>query len=172
MERPKIVIQREPIDTILEIIGLIGLTALIVLPLLHYSELPERIPSHYNVAGEPDGFSGKAILWTLPLIGLVLYFALTYLNKFPHIFSYPVEITKENAVRQYKNAMRMNRTLKVIISSVFAYITWATISTALGKMNGLGVMFLPIFLTITLGGLAYFVVKSIKDKKNTTGNYA
>ena len=35
-----------------------------------YPELPERIPIHFNAAGEVDGWGKKGMIWTLPLIGL------------------------------------------------------------------------------------------------------
>lgn len=164
MERPKIEIQKEPVDYILEILGIIGLAALIIAPLLFYSELPDKIPMHYNATGEPDGFGGKFILWLLPLVGLFLYLGLTWLNRFPHVFNYPIQISEENAERQYKNSVRMIKTLNALITLSFAYMTWATINTAMGKMDGLGGLFLPIFLTITSGSLAYFIIKSIKSK--------
>ncbi len=71
MTRPKIKIEPEPIDRIVESIGVIGIILLIGLPVFYYSSLPDIIPKHYGLSGEPDGFSGKGIIWTLPAIGLV-----------------------------------------------------------------------------------------------------
>ena len=164
MTKLKIEIEPEPIDRIVESIGVIGVILLIGLPIFHYSSLPDIIPRHYGLSGEPDGFSGKGIIWTLPAIGLVMYVGMAILNKFPHIFNYPKEITSENAKRQYKIATKLVRFLNTIIVCVFCYITYATIQTVLGKQSGLGSYFTPIFVVLIFGTIGIYLYKSIKEK--------
>ena len=164
MTRPKLKIEPEPIDRIVESIGVIGVILLIGLPIIHYSGLPDIIPRHYGLSGEPDGFSGKGIIWTLPAIGLIMYVGMAILNKFPHIFNYPKEITSENAERQYKIATKLVRFLNTIIVCVFCYITYATIQTALGKQSGLGSYFTPIFVVLIFGTIGIYLYKSIREK--------
>ena len=163
MTRPKIKIENEPIDWIVQSIGIIGIILLIGLPIFHYSSLPDIIPRHYGFNGKPDGFSGKGIIWTLPAIGLVMYVGMAILNKFPHIFNYLIEITSENAERQYKIATKLLRFLNTIIVCVFCYITYATIQTALGKQSGLGSYFTPIFMVLIFGTIGIYLYKSIKE---------
>jgi uncharacterized membrane protein len=164
MTRPKIKIKSEPIDRIVESIGVIGIILLIGLPVFYYSSLPDIIPRYYGSSGEPDGFSGKGIIWTLPAIGLVMYVGMAMLNKFPHIFNYLIEITTENAERQYKIATKLLRFLNTIIACVFCYITYATIQTALGKQSGLGSYFTPIFMVLIFGIIGIYLYKSIREK--------
>ena len=163
MTRPKIKIENEPIDWIVQSIGIIGIILLIGLPIFHYSSLPDIIPRHYGFNGKPDGFSGKGIIWTLPAIGLVMYAGMAILTKFPHIFNYLIEITSENAERQYKIATKLLRFLNTIIVCVFCYITYATIQTALGKQSGLGSYFTPIFMVLIFGSIGIYLYKSIKE---------
>ena len=160
MERPKIKIKLTTADVVIELIGFIGLILMIGLPLYFFDQLPETIPRHYGANGEPDGFSGKGIIWTLPAIGLVLYLGMYWLNKYPHSYNYPQKVTEENAERLYSVATKMIRTLNAIITCMFAYITFATIQTALGNQSGLGKLFLPISLLLTFGVLGYFTIKS------------
>ena len=68
MERPKLKIELAPVDKATELIGIIGLLILIALPIYFFDKLPEIIPRHFAANGEPDGFSGKGIIWTLPII--------------------------------------------------------------------------------------------------------
>ena len=157
MERPRISIKLEPIDLIIEGIGILGLIALITLPFMYYNLLPETIPRHFGITGEVDAYSGKGLIWILPLIGILMYVGMFWLNKYPHIFNYPQEITKENAERQYKMATRMIRVLNAIITCVFAYITYTIIQTALGNQEGLGSLFTPVFLILVFGTLVYFL---------------
>lgn len=170
MERPRIKIEKNLVDIATEIIGILGLILLIGLPLYYFDKLPETIPRHFGANGQPDGFSGKGIIWTLPIIGIVMYIGIFWLNKYPHIFNYPQQVTKENAERLYKIVTRMIRTLNAIISCVFAYITYSTIQTALGNQNGLGAWFNLVFMILMFGITGYFLYKSMSKKSQTANN--
>lgn len=160
--RPRIHIKRDTIDWTMEIAGVVFLLLMIGLPVYYFSELPETIPRHFNAAGEPDGFSQKSIIWVLPTIGLIMYCGMFAINQYPHIFNYPTEITEENAERQYRNVTKMIRTLNVIIAGSFLYIVYRTIRTALGGVNGLGTLFLPIFILLMFGVIGIYVYRAIK----------
>jgi hypothetical protein len=89
---------------------------------------------------------------------------MTILNKFPHIFNYPTNITQDNALRQYSNATRLLRYLKLIIVFIFGLIVFKVIQNANGEADGLGVWFLPLVLGLTFIPLTYFGIKSFKAK--------
>jgi len=101
----------------------------------------------------------------LPLIATVLFVGLTFLNKFPHIFNYPTNITPHNALRQYTNATRMIRYLKLVIVVIFGLIAFKTIQNGNGEANGLGIWVLPLTLGLIFIPLIYFVIKSFKTKQ-------
>jgi len=96
-ERPKIKLELTTADNTFEIIGWLLIISVWGLTITNYANLPETIPTHYNGAGQADGFGGKATILTLPLIATVLFVGLTILNKFPHIFNYPTNITQDNS---------------------------------------------------------------------------
>ena len=163
-ERPKLKIQLSPMDQVFELLGWGVLLALWVWTVSSYSSLPDSIPTHFNAAGEADDFGRKASIFGLPVIATLLYIGLTLLNRFPHIFNFPTPITQDNALRQYTNATRMIRNLKLILVLVFAGISFQTIKQANGEAAGLGVWFLPVTLGAIFLPLLYFVIKSIKEK--------
>lgn len=162
MERPKFVPPREGIDLIWEALGLAGLIALIGVALYYYPSLPERIPRHFNAAGEADAYGPKATLFLLPIIGTVLYAGLTILNRHPYLFNFPCEVTPENAGRLYRSGMRMISSLKAVILISFAYISWRAILMALGEAEGLGGYFLPVFLLAVFGPIGYYIYSMLK----------
>lgn len=164
MYKPKIKITREPVDWIVEAIGMVALLMMVALPLVYYHALPENIPSHFNALGEPDGFSGRATVWIFPATGLILYLGMAILNRYPHIFNYPVKITENNALRQYKNATRLIRVLNTVLACGFCYIVYATIQTASGIQAGLGKYFMAVFLTGVFGPIVFYFYKAIKEK--------
>lgn len=164
MERPKIKIESGKIDLTLETIGVLGLTVTFLLLILNYNDLPEIMPGHFNAAGQSDGFGNKAILWALPGAALTLYILMTIVLRYPHVFNYPMEITAENAERQYRNAVMMMRVLKTLLVFVFSYLTYAVIQNGLGKMDGLGVLFLPLSLIPVLGTIGIFIYRGYRLK--------
>jgi uncharacterized membrane protein len=164
-ERPKLKIQLSPTDQALELLGWGVLLALWVWTGTSYSSLPDSIPTHFNAAGEADGFGRKASIIGLPLISTLLYFGLTVLNRVPHIFNFPTPITPDNALKQYTNATRMIRFLKLILVLVFAGISFQTIQQANGTGEGLGLWFLPLTLVLVFMPLVNFVVNSLKKSQ-------
>jgi uncharacterized membrane protein len=117
---------------------------------IHYSALPETIPSHFNSFGTPDGYGSKTSIIALPLIGVVLFFLLSFINKLPRKFiNYPYKITLENEERQHKNTIMMLAFLRTLLTLMFSYLTYYSIQTGLGKAEGLGSHFTLIFLGLT-----------------------
>jgi len=163
-ERPKLKIQLSPMDQVLELLGWGVLLALWVWTGSSYSSLPDSIPTHFNAAGEADDFGRKASIFGLPVIASLLYIGLTFLNRVPHIFNFPTPITQDNALKQYTNATRMIRYLKLILVLVFTGISYQTIQQANGTGEGLGLWFLPLTLVLIFVPLIYFVSKSFQTK--------
>jgi hypothetical protein len=163
-KRPRIKLQLNQTDKVLEIIGWISVFGIWALPLINYFDLPEIIPIHFNGAGKADRFGNKTHIFVLPIISSLLFIGLTILNKRPHVFNYPGQITKENAVHQYTYATRMMRVLKLVIVLLFGLIVFKTIQNVNGHADGLGTWFLPftigVFIILTL----YFLMMSMKDK--------
>ncbi len=164
-ERPKITLIPTNADKLVELLGWLILLALCTLTINHYSALPDTIPTHFNAAGEADGFGSKVSIIALPVIASVLFIGLTLLNRYPHSFNYPTAITQDNALRQYTLATRMLRYLKLVLLLVFGGIEFMTIQNATGKAAGLGVWFLPLTLVLVFLPLIYFVVKSVQSNK-------
>ena len=165
--RPKIKLKLSSHDWVIEFLGLSFLIILIAIPLFYYNQLPERIPTHFNAAGEPDGFGGKSSLFLLPATGFFMYVLFTVLEAFPHIYNFPVSITSENAEVQYRLATRLMRILKTVILIVFSFISWMSIRTAAGNAAGLGKMFLPVFMILTFGVVIIYLVQAMNNRHHS-----
>ena len=87
------------------------------------------------------------------------------MERVPHLFNYPIEITEKNAVFQYKNARMMSLFLKVEIILLFLYTSWESVHIAKGDEGGFGMAPLPILLIFLLGSIAFFVTRSIRNAK-------
>lgn len=132
----------------------------------HYAALPDTIPIHYNAVGEVDNFGNKKSLFLLPTIATVIVLIFGYLSKLPHTFNYMVDITQDNAQKQYTIASRMLRYLKLSISCVFFLIFFRTLQIVNGKAGALGKYFLPFTLAIIFLPILYFLVQSVRATRH------
>jgi uncharacterized membrane protein len=165
MNMPNIKVTITKFDTFLEIIALLLLIFFWIFNVVHFKDLPETIPIHFNGSGTADGFGPRASIFALPIIGTIIYIGLTVLQKYPKYSNFPVKITEENAQYQYTNATKMLRVLKIIILILFFMIDYFTMLTAIGKEDGLGKWFLPFTLGILIVPIVYFFIQSKKSNK-------
>lgn len=130
--RPKIKLTLTAVDKLLEIIGWIVVFVMWAIVVVNYSKLPDIIPIHFNAEGVVDGYGSKSMIWILLLVGSILYAGMTYLNKFPHVFSFTTTITPENALQQYTITTKMLRYVKLLIVLIICYLLFKTIYIPLG----------------------------------------
>jgi uncharacterized membrane protein len=164
-EKPKLKLELTTFDKTLETLGWTSILVIWVLVIINYTNLPDTIPTHYNGAGQADRFGRKGNILTLPLIATVLFIGLTILNKFPHVFNYPTNLTADNALKQYTNATRLIRYLKLIIVIIFGLIAFKTIQNTNRQADGLGIWFLPMALGLIFIPFTYVIIKSFKATK-------
>lgn len=157
-------IPRSRVETILEILALLGVVLSLSMVGINWSELPDRIPTHFNVFGDADSWGGKATLFILPGFIILIYALLSIAMRYPHGFNYPWPITTDNVTTQVRIARLTIRLLKVEVIWLLLTIDYFTIQTAKGNTNGLGVAFLPIALIIIFGTIAYQIYRAYKAK--------
>lgn len=152
MTRPKIKINLDNTDRILISIGMLSLVILFGSPLCYFNSLPETIPIHFDLYGNPDGFANKNNVWATPIIASLLYAGMNQLIKYPHLFNYPIKINEKNAAKHYQKAIKLLRTLNTIIVVLLTSISCGSIQTALGNQKGLN----PNVMVV--GGVFIFLV--------------
>jgi uncharacterized membrane protein len=163
-QRPKLKIPMDRIDLYLEITAIMLLLFCVFTTLIIWSQLPERVPIHFNITGQADRYGSKAsFLIILPVL-LFLYLAFTILGKFPHIYNYVVKITKKNAEKQYRLAKRLISVLKNEIIIIFIIIQQSILSAAKSGVFPLKMNIGPIILIIILGTVAYYIAESYKAR--------
>ena len=150
--RPKLKIPFETIDIVIELASIAALIIMWGCLILSFGELPNELPSHFDGAGKPDNYGGKSMLWFLVILATVLYIGLFILNRYPHLHNYMVNITEENAYKQYQLSTRFLRIINFLCAVMFAYIVYKTIAVAEGSAQGLGNGFL-----FTVLGLSFIV---------------
>lgn len=148
----------------LELIGLLALVFLFwtAWSALHGANpLPDRVATHFDLAGNPNGWGSPKGLIFFPFLGCVLYLALSLVSQFPTTFHYPVRVTPNAVARLRKVTVDMVTWLKVEMACLFASLQWAFIQAARTGDGRLFPKILPfliatIFITIGWHWIAMF----------------
>ncbi len=160
-KRPVIQLSNSPLDWLGEFLALLGILLMVGAIARYYPQLPATIPTHFNAAGEIDGWGGKHTLFMMPALGIfLLYLPMTILQRFPHIYNYMWPITEENARVQYQMARTFMIWLKVETVWLFTLISWETIQLALKNYTEPRINYYiwPILALITLTIALYMYV--------------
>lgn len=146
MSRPKIKVPLQSLDLILELSTISVLLLTCGYAIFQYAHLPDTIPTHFNAAGEADSFGSKSSIFTIPAIGMAVYVLILIVNRYPHVHNYMVEITAENALKNYRVSMRILRFVNLFCIALMGYITYAIVRASSGETMTLGSWFLPLVI--------------------------
>jgi uncharacterized membrane protein len=130
----------------------------------YWSDLPDKVPVHFDFSGEPDSWESKGMIALLPGVTIFLYALLTFVSRYPHHFNYLYEITEENAATQYRLGRTMLAVLKTEIIWLFTIMTWEGIAVALDRCKGLTFSMPIVFMALITGTLIIYIVKSKRAK--------
>jgi len=138
----------------LEIVALFVVAAMIWLAVIAWPTLPDRIPTHYGVSGEPNSWGSKSTIWILIGIGSVLYGLLSLLPRFDGLWNLPVAITPENRARLMPLVQEMSTVLKLVVLPIFLWIVWCQT-----QQRNLGPWLLPYTLVSSIGTAIFYQVR-------------
>lgn len=142
---------------LLEVLSLLGIVAGVILLWSAWPELPEKVPSHFNLSGQPDGWAGKSILYLFIAVPLFICGLMTAVNRGNIRPSNAKDLPPE-AVAEATTIMRtFLNMLKAELIWFFVLIEWRTLDVALGKADGLGVWFVPSLISLILVSVAVFL---------------
>jgi hypothetical protein len=134
-----------------EALALMGLLAAIVIPPAYWSGLPEEIPIHFNLAGEPDRWGGRGAVIAPAAVVVFLYIVLTGVCFLPERY---INVPRRVPPRI---GFELTQCMKMEIVWLFAALEWTSIQVALGARQNLGVTVLA-GLVIIFGTIAIYLV--------------
>lgn len=118
-------------------------------PLLFWSRLPDRIPGHYNGAGEIDRWADKWELLLLPVFGVLLYLFLSFC-----CWLVGEAARKGEAPR---SAYTWLAGIKLVVIGTFAVIEW---HSALARQ--LGTWLLPADIALLAVLMTGFLISALR----------
>jgi uncharacterized membrane protein len=155
---------RSSYEKTLEVLAFIGLILGPIILLVHWSDIPSRVPNHFGTTGEPNSWGGKSILIVYMIITVSLFSVFTFAGQFPHKCNYAWPITEANASAQYQIARSMLSCLKAQSMWLFVFLEWKTTQIAREGTGGLGVYSLPVFLLFTIGTVGFYLLKGYRNR--------
>jgi uncharacterized membrane protein len=96
-----------------------------ILVTICYQDLPDIIPSHFNIKGEVDGYGDKSTIIIPLMIHIGITLLLSWIGNHPEKHNYSVTITEENKAAQYALSSRLMRNLNIVIGSIFTTISYS-----------------------------------------------
>jgi len=159
-ERPKITVPYEQIDILVELMNICLLLLIWGYAIVEYAKLPDTIAIHFNAQGVADGHGNKMMLWLMPALATFIFFVMFIINKFPHVHNYMVNITEENALKNYRLSTRVLRLVNLYCLLLFAAITYEIISMSKGNestffVNGFIIFSLIVPILIVIVAIYY-----------------
>ncbi len=124
-KKPKLKIKLTKFDWSIEAIIIAMLLFHLYFVIFNYFKLPDIVPTHYSgISGGADAFGSKEAIFLMPGIAILFFVGLSFINKYPHIFNYPIDITEENAFKEYRLITRFIRFIKLEIILMFGLFSF------------------------------------------------
>ncbi|MGA8042149.1 MAG: DUF1648 domain-containing protein [Terracidiphilus sp.] len=124
--------------------------------------LPERIPTHFDAAGNANGWGSPAMLLLLPVIGAGVYLAMGVVARFPGAFNYPVQVRPEFRERAQELTLEMIAWLRAELACLFLVLQWMIIEAARSGQGKAFPLVMPPFLVVVLGTIGWFVLALVR----------
>ena len=134
---------------IIEGVCAVVLLGMILGPLLFWGAIPDRIPGHYNGAGEVDRWTGKWELLLMPVFGALMYMFLSFC-----CWLVGESARKGEAPR---SAYTWMSGTKLIVIGTFAVIEW---HSALARP--MGTWLLPVIIALLAVWMTGFFISVLR----------
>lgn len=140
------------------IAGLLLIAWITVQALYGPESLATRIATHFDAAGNANGWGPRGALLGLPIAAILLYTLMTVVARYPTVFNFPVRVTPRTRPRLEALALDMTAWLKAEIVWLFAWIQHVTIEFARTGRNSLSPFFMPVVLAVVLITVVGYVI--------------
>jgi len=131
--------------------------------------LPDRVPTHFDITGQPNAWGSPSAMFLLPAIAGVVYLLLTVGALFPASFKFPIRVTAENRPRLEALSRQMLAFLKLYMVCLFTWIQWSMIDAMRQERFTMSPVTMPVFLAVVLGTTLAHIVAMIRAGRPGSG---
>ena len=101
-------------DRILELLALFLFVIIVVTTILFYQSAPERIPIHFNLEGNADGWGGRGYYIATSIVGALVMGLCNMAAYYPKMVNLPIRLNPKRLAVQHMWMGRMMRTLSLV----------------------------------------------------------
>ena len=146
-------------DRILELVAAAMAVIMLVLTGVLYSKAPDTVPTHFNFAGDADGWEGKGFYWILAaimLVGMAICASAAYNRKLVNL---PIRLKPEVFYRQIGLISRMCRIMTIVLSFIWLAVLLAMSANFIGMSEGVSVALIPLSVMLMIGVVFFYTLK-------------
>ncbi|MGA2887846.1 MAG: DUF1648 domain-containing protein [Terracidiphilus sp.] len=120
--------------------------------------LPSRIPTHFDAAGNANGWGPPSTLYFLPLAAVALYLLFTVISLIPTGIRSTARLTVESRARIEAMTHQMMAWVKVEVVALLACMQWFILSAVRQGSGSIPTTLVPIFLVAVFANVAWHTV--------------
>ena len=146
-------------DWILELVAAAMAVLLLILTGVLYSQAPETVPTHFNFAGDADGWEGKGFYWILAgimLVGMIICASAAYNRKLVNL---PIRLKEPVFYRQIGLISRMCRIMTITFGFIWLAVLLAMSASFIGMSESVAVALIPLSVVLMLGVVMFYTLK-------------
>jgi uncharacterized membrane protein len=150
----------------------VGLGMLAVLYWMTYAalnganRLPDRIPTHFDISGQPNAWGPPGFLWFLPAVAAGLYILLTVLGSIRfRRYNLPVAVTEANLPFIQEQTGLMVAWIKCEMLCMFVYLQWSIVQSARDGTFRLSPLLIPVSLVVIFSTVGWRLTTMIRGAK-------
>lgn len=138
------------------ILSLLSVLVTIAMIMIHYSDLPEKIPIHFNAQGIPDDYGKPSDLFGLPVLSIIVVLLMYWVNR-KIIQLNPNKLGLKNQTQLGITRILIAQ-LALFCVLLFGWITFKSMTVAVGKTDSLGLwpMIISFFVPLLLLSLYFY----------------
>jgi len=161
----KLIIEETHTDKMLEIAAWVLLIVLVSFTIYAYGQMPDSVPVHFNIKGDPDRYGDKSTIFILGGVAVGLVALFMFLLKSPGNYSkynYPIKVTPENKAKVYALSARLMRVIMVNILILFLFITVEIFLIATDRITSTGLWSVFLMLLLPIAPVVYYLWRMMK----------
>lgn len=141
--------------------------------IIYWSRLPNEIPVHFGISGQPDGWANKSLfnVFLIPSLQTLLTGLFVFLYYKPQYSDIPTTMWLMTLEKKYRDhAFKLIRIMlagtALWIGVLFTYITYGMNVIAVSEKDNLSSIFMALTIISLIAWLAYWTVKVYKSTKS------
>ena len=107
---------------LINIVATLLMIATTVILAFNWPQIPDQVPTHFGINGEPNAYGGKIMLIFFDVLAWGLLVGMSVLVKYPDKLNYPVKVTEENKTRLYALGRALMEITKLFMTVLFSMI--------------------------------------------------